>query len=641
MGEFDKVVTGVNLGDYEFIPETILDVAEKYGYGKYFKWASIRCDVTDIEEHYYYEWAQYFKEHGIYFEIENSQRSTKLVKTGKKSFLTKEIVSRIKEIAGEYFLGATLGEFGSTYAFHAKGYRRHYSEQERKEHWQAAHPVQGFDNLQEARDTYVESERQQLRIMQELGVRSVSNQPVALLEYDFEAGIKFPIIEVIVSNMEQILSFGRGAIRAYGKSKFGCWLAHEWYGGYRMDDPLKAKRFPMEYLYCYLSGAGLVQLESGYRAIRNHGFRLEEEHPMTQSYLREAQKFAVFCDTDDRPSKGPIVKTAFVKGNLDGFGCGFSSSVWGQFEKEEWGYASAEHSYRILDEVYRRRDWHDTANFGEYDFSHAPAYGQYDVVPAVAPLSVLADYDWLIFTGWNTMTEELFHKLKAYVVGGGKLLIGACHLRNSIERDQEGTFVCREEYEEFFGCEITDEKLRTNDGYKFAYESTIEGLRYPGPPGMKCDPAWSAGYTDYVKIRPGEAFTVCVLSDNFSNDAEFTFPVVTEHSYGKGNVIFMANADYPGAPQVYPLYRMIVKEILAATHRLADLKVLCNDSMRFAVYEDEVKYKVYLLNTDFNFEQKARVLYHGQETETLVPSAEMVTVELSKAKTSTTVEGRK
>lgn len=353
MAEQNKVVTGVNLGDYEFVPETILDVAEKYGYGEYFKWASIRCDVVDIEEHFYYEWAQYFREHGIYFQIENSQRSTKLVKRGQKSFLTREIVSHIKEIAGEYFLGATLGEFGSTYAFHAKGYRRHYSEQEKKEHWQAAHPVQGFRNLLEARDTYVESEKEQLKIMQELGGRSASNAPVSLLEYDFEAGIEFPIIEIVVDNMEQILSFGRGAIRAYGKGSFGCWLAHEWYGGYRMEDLLKAKRFRLEYLSCYLHGAGFVQLESGYRAIRNHGVRGEEDHPLTRSYLQEAKAFAAFCEKDDRPAGGPIVKVAFVKGYLDGFGCGYSSSIWGQFENEAWGYASPEYSYRILEDVYR------------------------------------------------------------------------------------------------------------------------------------------------------------------------------------------------------------------------------------------------------------------------------------------------
>lgn len=147
---------------------------------------------------------------------------------------------------------------------------------------------------------------------------------------------------------------------------------------------------------------------------------------------------------------------------------------------------------------------------------------------------------------------------------------------------------------------------------------------------MKCDPAWSAGYTDYMKITAGAATPVCVLSDNFSNDADYTFPVITENRYGKGNVIFMANSDYPGAPQVYPLYKMVVKELLASTHRLSELKVLCNDSVRFAVYEDEEKYKVYLLNTDFDFEQKARISFRDQVLVKTIPAVDVETVELVK-----------
>ena len=116
-----------------------------------------------------------------------------------------------------------------------------------------------------------------------------------------------------------------------------------------------------------------------------------------------------------------------------------------------------------------------------------------------------------------------------------------------------------------------------------------------------------------------------MLSDNFSNDADFTFPIVTEHSYGEGKVILMAHSDYPGAPQVYPLYRMMVKEILASTHRLSELKVLCQDCVRFAVYEDEESYKVYLLNTDFDFESRAKILYHGQVIERTIAPGEMET----------------
>ncbi len=626
----EHVINGVNLGDYEFTPETITSVVKKYGDGKYFKWATLRCDKVDVEEHFWYEWAQYFKDRGIYFTIDNSQRSSKLVEMGKKSHLTKEIGEKIDEIAGEYFLGATCGEFGSPYASKAKGYKRGLSGAQLVPHG-GIHPIQGFKNLIEARDTYVNAFRGQVNVNREMGIRSATNEAVTLLEYDLEAGIDFPIIELVPRNMEQILNFGRGAIRAFGKELYGAWLAHEWYGGYRMDDPLKAKRFTLEYLACYLGGVSFTCLESGYRAIKNHGFSYPEDHPMTQSYLNEAKKFSEFCENDKRPASGPVVKVAFVKGNLDGFGWGNSSSLWGQYYDEKWGFSAPEFSYRILDEVYRRNEWHNAKNFGEHDFSHAPAYGQYDVVPMCAPLDVLKKYDWLIFSGWNTMTPELYEKVKEYVANGGNVLIGACHMRDSIERDKKGEFVCREDFENFLGCEVTDEIIRANDGYKFEYNSTIDGIMYPGPPGFKCDPADSMGYTDYVKVVPKSAKPVCFLADAFrNNNPEFMYPIITENKYSKGNVVFMANSEYPGAPQVFPLYKIVVKEILTATHRQSDIKVLCNERVRFAVYQDEKKYKVYLVNTDYDFANKAIVTYKDKKFEVEVPSVGVETVEFEK-----------
>lgn len=184
--------------------------------------------------------------------------------------------------------------------------------------------------------------------------------------------------------------------------------------------------------------------------------------------------------------------------------------------------------------------------------------------------------------------------------------------------------------ETFLGCEVTDEIIRSNDGYKFEYNSTIDGIMYPGPPGFVCDPADSMGYTDYVKVVPKTAKPVCYLSDSFKNDAEFMYPIITENQYGKGNVVFMANSEYPGAPEVFPLYKIMVKEILAATHRNSDIKVICNERVRFAVYEDDKKYKIYLVNTDYDFANKAIVSYNDKKVEVEVPSVGVEAVEFEK-----------
>jgi len=55
-----------------------------------------------------------------------------------------------------------------------------------------------------------------------------------------------------------------------------------------------------------------------------------------------------------------------------------------------------------------------------------------------------------------------------------------------------------------------------------------------------------------------------------------------------------------------PMYQNLVREILIASHRSADVKVYGGDSLRFSVYEGD---KVYLLNTDFDNQVTATIDY--------------------------------
>ena len=123
------------------------------------------------------------------------------------------------------------------------------------------------------------------------------------------------------------------------------------------------------------------------------------------------------------------------------------------------------------------------------------------------------------------------------------------------------------------------------------------------------DPAWSGGYTDYIKAEPTTAKIACYVSDSFHPEPDRYFPAVIENKYGEGNVIFMATSEYPGAPEVFPLYKIMTKAVLCASHRTSDIKVIGSDKIRFAVYADSENYKIYILNTDYNFEGHARVIY--------------------------------
>jgi len=631
------MLTGVNIGDYDFNPDTILDVIKKFKFGKenggVFNYLVLRMDSEQLHgkepttSEQLYTWAKYLRDNEVYFSIVDNYNRVGPVDPKR----SKEDMQKLREIGGDYYIGEEIGEFGGWYSSKAKGYyKRGVSE----------NPVQGLNTCLEAKETYI---RQIRKISDELRANGSDNiislQAVTLTECDLEAGIDETSIETAPRNMEQIMNFGRGAARAYGKEVLGSWLAHEFYGGYHQFDPLKAKRFKMEYYATYLAGIDYVCLESGYREIHSHvEEKLPEDHPLTKSYLKEAEDFARFCNNDIRPGKdGPITKVAFIKGNLDGFGWGNSSSLWGQYYDKKWGFAAPEFSYRILDEVYRSAEWHDGKNFGDYDYSTSPGYGQYDVLPATAPLKAWQRYDWVIFCGWNTMTPEIYETLKAYVAGGGKVFITAAHMRDSIDRAEKGGFL-DVNWEELLGVELTDNIFNSNDGYKFVKYSTVDGVMYPGTYSLQCDPAWSAGYTDYVRIKPTTATAVGYLSDCFGRStgsytdiADYSLvPIITEHKYGKGNVIFMATSEYPGAPEVFPLYKIMTKAILSASHRTADLKVIGSDKIRYAMFEDEEKYKLYILNSDYNFEQKVRVIFRGETIDRFVDSVGLEIIEFKK-----------
>ena len=108
------------------------------------------------------------------------------------------------------------------------------------------------------------------------------------------------------------------------------------------------------------------------------------------------------------------------------------------------------------------------------------------------------------------------------------------------------------------------------------------------------------------------------------------WPCVLENKVGKGNVLFMTNSEYPGAPEVYRLYQIVVKTVLTAHHRNSDVKVISSDKIRFAVYDNGESYKMYIFNTDYNFEQRVRVIYKDTQIERVVSSNELEIIEFKK-----------
>lgn len=608
------ILSGLHYGEHGIVPEEIFKEIETYSSGGNLVMIRPTPNSPRLSDELYLEIADYCKKNKMYL-CTLYGLSSETDKGG--AHFTPELVKKLYDYMGEYYLGDFLGEVGSSYG--TKPLNHGVDE------WRIQ---EGLKDMREASDHYISVVKNLTNKEKEYGMKTTWNvESTTLSRYNLHAGVDVICVELMLGNPEHIIAFGRGATRAFDKDFFGTYVAHEWYGGMHQKDPLKAKRLSLVYNEAYISGSNMLLLESGFKDIIPFGEKLDKDHPIVVQVRDDLATFNKWIKEDKRPARGPITKVAFISGNLCGYGGhswaygGISSSVWAQHDREEWGYGSAERSFNILDEVYCSADWHNTVNYGDNDYSTAPAYGQYDVLPAEATLEAMKRYDWLIFTGWNTMTDEIYNNIKEYVKAGGNVLISPAHLNTTANRGDEGSYIKDDKMSEFLGCEFTGDIIRTNNGFKFESTSTIKGMIYPGVPDHVCDTTGDFGYTDYLDVKLTTGRKAAFLSDNFRQpDYETTKPVLIENQFGKGNVLFMTSKDYPGADGVYPLYKNVVKMILAATHRLCDVKVIGNDKVRFSVFEDDSIYKVYLLNTDMNVKQSVFVTYKGEKIEKTIPS---------------------
>ncbi len=597
MQERDFVVSGIHIGEHSFEPENVIAEIKERCVDNGLDFVTIRTRDIPVPKHYFIEWAKYLTENKIYFTfLYTTQNAPK----GTKSQFDKETVAEMKSIAGKYFVGDILGELGSALACKWKGYPTKL-------------PMpQDANSLSEAKQNYLEKIKYHIDIDKELGIDNVLTvEATALSKYNLEAGTAIPLLELMCGNPEILVSALRGTARAYGSELWGTYIAHEWYGGMRHDDILKQKRLLLAYRYAYLSGTNIVCLESGDESLESYGFKYPAEHEYCRQYQSVVRDFAKLTKEDKRPKGGPKVKVAFVQGNLDAWGSWGGSSIWNQFDKEEWGHSGPEYAWRILEELGTKRNWYDIANYGNNDLSSAPAYGMYDVIPAESSSEAMSKYDYLIFVGWNTMTEDIYDNLEKYVSNCGTLFMLASHLNTKDKRGEDIKLINNGNVEKLFGCKLYEDGIRTNAGVKFVRDGLKDNLLYPGTLSYVCDPIYSHGYASYAMVELKGGFPVARLSESFIETEEFSdLPVaIVENKLGKGTAILLTSLEHAGSGSIYPLYRAMVREIVTASHRDNSIKVYGSDRVRFAVYEGDV---IYLLNTDYDVEANVVIEKRGE-----------------------------
>ena len=539
--------------------------------------------------------------------------------------LTRQDWIELQELGGKYCLGNhSICERGGA-VYWPLGYKHDSLLLERAE------------NVKAASEIYMAGIRKALETEHRFGRKNLECIDSSFLhKYHFQAGMDGAAIEMFPGNCDRMYPAVRGASRAYGRETFGADVAMVWYGGVEKDE-LWFKRWQMSLYYAYLAGTDWIISETGEFGMASaFGQKHDIDGPVCTRFRKIMQNFYRYAQSNPRPSGGPLVKIGIVHGRYDGTGGLWNKEVWGQYQDEKWLESEIEKSWDLIHILQKKNDWFDACRTGEKDYSGNPPLGQFDIVPAEADVEVMQKYSCLVFAGWNTMDEELYQKLIAYVKNGGHLFMTTGHLNRSLDRAGDIELFNNGNFEELLGIKITGpgEKLR-HAGIKITQQSRVPGYHYPDWT-ENADPKWMDTVIPSCNVTLCGAQVIANAAQVFSayqlangNVAQDDIPVMTEYSLGKGFASCVTLWGYPGSTGIRDFFTDILKCINSGemTH---PVKVCTSDKMRYAVYEDEENYVLFFLNTDFDLSLAAKVFYGDNVQLIQVESASMEKVIIKK-----------
>ena len=511
-------------------------------------------------------------------------------------------LDRIKKAGGEYYFGRSVaGEYGGL-VYCPKEYMGHPFANDKM-------PLPPAENLIDAKKVYIDRLKEIIARDRKMGGEPLITLCSSILHhYHLKAGVDIPIQEVCPGDIYLSQAAIRGACRAYGKKSWGVHISMFCYGGKRTDT-LWLKRWKVMLYYCFLSGADPIFMESGFYASHDKrdtqlveggegiGRLFGPNSQQCQQSRKILREFYQFCQQHPRPENGPKATIGIVHGNLDGYAGLWNKQVWGQYNDAQWKPGDAEYAWDYLDDLYQGRKWCNTMLEGDTDFSGNPPYGQYDVVPIEAPDEILGQYTALVFLGWNTMTLEIYEKLKRYVSAGGHLFMTVPHLSTQIRRDEALKLYNNGDISDLFGVIVKGKGHPVTSGIQYIDDPSIKSFKVPNW-GMGIDAKFMGEEFNIALIDVSSARIIARSSAHY--DA-LSAPLLTENTYGKGKAFLITSWCYPGHRGIQLFVKQLLRDI--AIGEQGDIRLSGSDKIRYALYEENAFKTVYLLNTDFEVSQ--------------------------------------
>ena len=401
------------------------------------------------------------------------------------------------------------------------------------------------------------------------------------VDYEIQAGIEFPLFEDYADNMASALC--RGLARQYGLAGWGTHMNHEWYAWLPYSCKYRFESFRNGMYIKYMSGSKMLINECGNWYLqsnlcedspmvtempklhqpgrrndynrsadyvdeaRSHYHTINYDSPHAQRYRREISDFYDYVKKNGTPSGQPETKLALVKGNLDLLTCcdefNPNRAIAGAYNLADqnplWFEGAPERGWDIAKKVFFPRRNITGPYYNRY-ISGTP-YGPVDIVSLSGAIDVdflVANYQTLIFTGWNTCSEAQYERITEYVGRGGRMFISIPHLSTNETRNY-GNYGVSElvrggDFSELCGVKVkgrgkrfywaTSESPRLDSQFEFAYPRRFGTMH-------TC--------MGEMEITGDVEVMLC-------DDEDFA-PLMIRHKFGKGEVYFLNSWSYPGA----------------------------------------------------------------------------------------------
>jgi len=536
-------------------------------------------------------------------------------------FYSKQEYDNIVDAGGDYYFGRiSVGEIGGVLYW-----PKAYTINRRVKNYECLPALATHAQAEKAYVAYcrkwLDHERRKLGKGLLLNVESSM-----LFKYHCMAGVDFLCLEAMPGDPHLMHAAIRGAARTYHK-KWGSHIAMQCYGGCNFDE-LYEKRWRTSVFYAHITGADFVYPESGHYTYSNPARKQEfafnsPQMKRVRSVIREAWQFARI---HRRPDGGPKTTLGVLHGKHDGTPGLWNRYAWGQYFDDKWLEGPAERGWRLVDQFHRKQDWPKETVQGEIDFSGNPPYGQYDVVPVEADLKQLGRYSCLICLGWNTMTAEIYDKLKSYVRSGGRLVMFLPQLSTRTDRAKAMRLYKRGDFSDLFGVQIKGRFDKDMRGIKCREDSSVGSWRFPLW-RTNTDPRFIGNFTP-ARVKVTSGTIISSWSDFYHHRSPkelLDHPMLVENSVGRGKAWLVTAWEYPADEGLERFTDDLLRVVNQGEQ--GSIRLLSSDRVRYAVYEDKLpgsRHKlevIYLLNTDPDCDVLSKLQVRGRTTGSFIVKA--------------------